>query len=367
MRRTPRVSIGLPVYNGANYLAKAIESVLCQSFDDFELIISDNASTDETANICRRYAAKDTRVRYMRQPDNFGAAPNFNAAFVAASGEYFRWHAHDDLLEPKYLERCVEALDRHADAVFSHSRTMLIDSSGAPIRVLPDQLPGASSARVSDRFRANLGTHNAVDYFGLFRRKIFEDSLPLRSYPGSDKLLLAELALRGRFVFVDEPLFLNRHHLNRYQKRIKWEDRARWFDTSTEVHIALPALRVWLDYADQMRRRVVEPSERRRCYLALAEYWTHRVHLRWLRQDIILALFGPNGTGYRRLRRALEDRISAHKNGGDGARPISRNIVRDSGAWPPRTRRPGVRLHVSAANLGRRESTPGQADSTGTN
>ena len=96
----PKISIGMPVYNGENYLAQALRAILSQTFTDFELIISDNASTDATQRICETFAAEDSRVRYFRNSRNIGIEPNFNAAFEPARGKYFMWTAHDDLLEP---------------------------------------------------------------------------------------------------------------------------------------------------------------------------------------------------------------------------------------------------------------------------
>ncbi len=126
----PRVTVGLPVYNGEKFLGEAIESVLDQTFEDFELVISDNASTDATEEICRDYAARDRRVRYARAPQNRGAAWNFNRAFELAGGEYFKWLAHDDVIGPRYLARTVEALDHDASLVLCHSQTGIIDGEG---------------------------------------------------------------------------------------------------------------------------------------------------------------------------------------------------------------------------------------------
>ena len=97
MTAVPRLTIGLPVYNGANYLAHSLDALLGQSFEDFELIISDNASTDDTPDICRRYEKQDSRVRYIRQPQNIGLAPNHNFTVELARGELFKWASHDDL------------------------------------------------------------------------------------------------------------------------------------------------------------------------------------------------------------------------------------------------------------------------------
>ena len=109
----PRLSIGLPVYNGENYLAESLDALLGQSFEDFELIISDNASTDGTAAISRRYERLDSRVRYVRQPRNVGLAPNHNIVVEQARGELFKWASHDDVYGRELLERCVVALDEN--------------------------------------------------------------------------------------------------------------------------------------------------------------------------------------------------------------------------------------------------------------
>src|SRR5687767_6137887 len=106
----PALSIGLPVYNGERYLREAIGSILSQDFTDFELIISDNASTDGTAAICAFYAARDARIRYHRSETNLGAAPNHRRVFELARAPFFKWAAHDDSGSPQLLERCVQTM-----------------------------------------------------------------------------------------------------------------------------------------------------------------------------------------------------------------------------------------------------------------
>ena len=128
--RIPRVSIGLPVYNGARYLHCALESLLAQSFDDFELVISDNASTDSTAEICKKFASADSRIRYYRQSENLGAAGNFNQAFKLSRAEYFTWAASDDVRHRTYLEKCVNLLDRQPELLWCHSLSSHIGPDG---------------------------------------------------------------------------------------------------------------------------------------------------------------------------------------------------------------------------------------------
>lgn len=250
----PRVSIGLPVYNGAKYICAAIESVLNQTFTDFELLIADNASTDDTEAICREYAAKDSRIRYYRNPENLGAAPNFNLAFEQSVAPYFRWHAHDDLIAPTYLEKCVPVLDNHPDVVLVHTRTRLIDENGQTIH-FPTRPDGSAagemitpdgrkyvygldpatrkldSPRADERFRSViLRTHWSYEIFGLVRREALARGGLQESFYGTDKVILAELSTQGRIIILDDDLFWNRRHPEQSasiadpQKRDMWNN-----------------------------------------------------------------------------------------------------------------------------------------------
>jgi glycosyltransferase involved in cell wall biosynthesis len=111
-KSNPKVSIGLPVYNGENFIREAIDSILGQIFCDFELIISDNASSDGTEEICRSYAGRDQRVRYYRNEENIGSSGNYTRVFLLAKGKYFKWTAHDDICKPDFIEKCIEVLDK---------------------------------------------------------------------------------------------------------------------------------------------------------------------------------------------------------------------------------------------------------------
>ena len=136
MSAVPRLSIGLPVYNGAGLISESIEALLGQSYEDFELIISDNASTDGTGDICRGYAKRDPRIRYIRQPQNIGLNPNHNFVVRQARGELFKMASHDDLYARDLLKRCIDALDEKPEAVLAHAREARIDKSGNVTEVL---------------------------------------------------------------------------------------------------------------------------------------------------------------------------------------------------------------------------------------
>ena len=207
----PMVSIGMPLYNAERFAREAIDSILSQTFTDFELIMSDNASTDATATICQAYAVEDPRVCFVRNQRNLGAARNFNAVFALSSGPYFKWAAADDMCYPTFLERCVEVLERHPDAVIAYPRTQVIDDEGTPLEVGRDTLR-LDSADVRDRFTDTLSPLRYTNYpfYGLIRRGALERTRLMVEYLAADRCLLAELSLSGRFVEIDETLFCRR-------------------------------------------------------------------------------------------------------------------------------------------------------------
>src|SRR4029434_7870788 len=129
-RNVELLSIGMPVYNGGQYLASALESLLNQDSPRLELIVSDNASTDDTEDICRRFVRKDSPITFRRNETNVGAAANFNAVFELSRGHYFMWAAHDDLWHPTYARRCVEMLKQDADIVLCSSDVNFVDECG---------------------------------------------------------------------------------------------------------------------------------------------------------------------------------------------------------------------------------------------
>lgn len=240
----PRVSLALPVYNGEKFIAKAIDSILAQSYRDFELIIVDNASTDSTERICREFAASDGRVRYVRNERNLGAAPNFNKGFELSSGEYFKWCACDDYLSPNFLSECVSALDLRPDAALAYGTTKTVDESGDIIPLIGSMAPdmdGASPARRFYNVLTEVGT--CYEIFGLFRRDILERTTLQRDYYGSDHSLLAEVALLGAYVHVPEAIFYNREHQDRSINMSDTVARVLWQDTSAKKKYSLEHLR----------------------------------------------------------------------------------------------------------------------------
>lgn len=208
--RIPEVSVGLPVYNGELYLAEAVQSICAQTFTDFELIISDNASTDRTAQICAELASQDARIRYVRQPRNIGAVRNWDFVAYAASGKFFKWASANDRCHPTMLTKCVDALRREDAAVLCYGRTCLIDGRGQETGLYDSDL-SFQDVRASDRFiavRSKMGLNNAQS--GLIRLETLKQARRGRLYPGGDMILMAELVLRGTFVLLPEVLFYRR-------------------------------------------------------------------------------------------------------------------------------------------------------------
>lgn len=271
---SPRVSIGLPVYNGETYLGLAIDSILVQTFTDFELVICDNCSTDRTQEICERYAKQDERVRYYRNPKNLGAGPNYDRTFELSTGEYFKWMAHDDLIGPEFLEKCVAALDADPEAVLCHARVELIDAEGEVTASYDPGLSDSMSNRLSDRFSAVIiPVHMGTDFFGVIRRTALEGSPLHGKYPGSDQTLLAVLALRGRYLLIQEHLFQNRAHAARYSDGVSYKDRAEWFAAENKNKTVYALWTQYREYCREVRRHQMSGGDRARCYWHLFRWW----------------------------------------------------------------------------------------------
>ncbi len=273
----PQVSLGLPIFNGERYVREAVDSVLRQSFEDFELVICDNASTDSTPEICREYAARDERVRLVANDENIGAAPNFNKVFELCGGDYFKWVAHDDTLAPDFLGECVKVLDADAGVVLCHSEVQFIGSDGEFVRDYDAKLEHIGSERARLRFRdmISLG-HWCIDVFGLIRRDVLARTPLIASYLGSDRNLLAELALHGRFHRVPRVLFFSREHADRSIRSHESEDdRAAWFDPALKEKKESAHRRRLVEYARSVRRVPLSIGERLGCYAALVG-WVRR-------------------------------------------------------------------------------------------
>jgi glycosyltransferase involved in cell wall biosynthesis len=280
MNAAPRLSIGLAVYNGENYLAESLDALLGQTYEDFELIISDNASTDGTADICRRYGKKDSRIRYVRQPRNIGLAPNHNFVFGQARGELFKWASHDDLYAPDLLHRCVDALDEHPHVVLAHSWTAIVDDSGAVVTMLEYPLVTAS-LRGPERFRSMLFANGGDDVYGVMRADVLRRTALHGSHHHADRTITTEIALQGPFYQVPDWLYFRRDHPEREERACPTlRTRCANMDPRRADRLRHPAVRLYgeyiLAYVWAIRRAPLSAADRRECYRYLAQWVASR-------------------------------------------------------------------------------------------
>lgn len=264
--RPPRLTIGLPVYNGEAYLEQALDCILGQTYRDFVLILSDNASTDRTRAICEAAQARDSRVRYVRQERNLGASANFNFVFRASETELFKWAAHDDLMHPDFLRRVVELLDASPRAAVANSWCDRIDGASRVIgnfdnqRTLLDPRP---SRRLAAMFR--LGYPSAI--WGVMRRADLLRTRLFESHLGSDWNLLAELLLMGELALVPEYLMSVRDHRGAFSFGLQGEPkrvRLRWFDPAARSP-AVGAARSLLRFTQAPVRHRLPAAESAAC------------------------------------------------------------------------------------------------------
>jgi glycosyltransferase involved in cell wall biosynthesis len=275
----PLVSIGLPIYNGEKFLREALDSLLSQTFENFELIISDNASTDKTEEICRKYADKDRRIRYYRNEENIGAARNFNRVFEISTGKYFKWAAHDDICAPNFIADCVEVLDREDSVVLCYTDVQLINEDGTCIDSNLGYEPLELDA-LDPQKRFDDVLSRAIwcfEVFGLMRADVLKKTSLIGKYFGSDKVLLAELSLLGQFRGVDQKLFFRRIHAEQ-ATLMNVREKYTWIDPYSGKIIPFQ-LKALIGYLFAVEKAPLNFSEKLYCYLSVlklvlkAEKW----------------------------------------------------------------------------------------------
>lgn len=285
-----RVSIGMPVFNGERYLSLAIDSLLNQTFTDFDVLISDNCSTDRTIEIAEQYAATDDRIRIIRQDQNLGAIKNFNFVFENTDAKYFKWAAADDICQPEYLEKCVAALDDRPDAVWSHSHSDKIDSSGISLiaqlegdKSLLQEIDGewtwkgfprdaydsnSAATRFSDVL---LGTTWCVDSYGLIRRSALEKTRLFIDTYGAEKVLMAELSLLGKYAHVPQILFAQRIHEEASSAIVNHKEQQKYVGSKSKGFIRT-RLGLFFAHFKSVNRHRLGFVQKSKAYLALLRY-----------------------------------------------------------------------------------------------
>ncbi|MCF2150594.1 glycosyltransferase [Desmonostoc muscorum LEGE 12446] len=286
----PRLSVGLPVYNGEKFLQQAIDSLLAQTFEDFELIISDNASTDKTEEICRAYAKQDQRVRYYRNDHNIGCAGNFNRVLELSSGEYFKWAAYDDLHAPDFISKCIEVLEQDPTIILCHTQVYFIDEQGKFLQNYDIKLK-TDSLKPHDRFHELLTKHLCYQCYGVIRASALKKIPPMGGYGNADGILLSRLGLLGRFYEIPEYLFFARSHPQQSMSMFfpnyllltnnnqassfsvlpDFYAYAVWFDSANKGKILFPHWRILWEYFLSIWRSPLSLYERLSCHRSLQQ------------------------------------------------------------------------------------------------
>jgi glycosyltransferase involved in cell wall biosynthesis len=287
----PLVSIGVPVYNGERYLARALDSLLAQTLTDFELIISDNASTDRTASICQEYVRRDPRVRYVRQPVNIGAPRNWNAVVHEARGTFFKWASASDYCAPVMLERCVATMRADPGIVLCQGLTQLVDGNEQPIEVYGGDVVFCD-ARPSDRF-ARVATLMALNnaQCGVIRLDALRRTRLDRLYPSGDMALMAELALNGKFQVLPEVLLFRRQSTATFSSMLTPLEVQRLFNPNAKTPMTFLRARRHLDNMRSIARARIPVIEKLRAYRSVFRLvrWDRghlaRELLAWIRKE----------------------------------------------------------------------------------
>jgi glycosyltransferase involved in cell wall biosynthesis len=264
------------VYNGQDFVADAIQCVLAQTVSDFELIISDNDSTDQTVSICRQFAAIDPRIRVHCNDRNLGVAPNYNRVFELSSGRYFKWITHDDLFAPTFVETCLDALQSDDRAVLTFPSFGFVDASGRRIRsqnVSDLSVTGATAALRVKRLMTLEGVGEDIYWcqYGLMRRETLQGTSLMGPYNGSDQTLLLELALKGELKQVPGELFQRREHAAASTLRTKWTtlDRASFVFAGDQRSIVFPYFRMLKEHLACLLAFRMPIRERVSCSIAV--------------------------------------------------------------------------------------------------
>jgi glycosyltransferase involved in cell wall biosynthesis len=287
----------MPVFNGEKYLKSALDSILAQTYQNFELIISDNASTDKTRHICQEYAKRDGRIHYYRNKVNLGAAWNFNRVFNLSSGVYFKWAAYDDVIAPEFLSKCVSVLDKDSSIVLCHSKTARIDENGMVVGAY-DSATKTDSLKPHERLGEVLRRKGFPwMIFGVMRANALSMTPLLRDYIGSDWNLLAEISLIGRIYEIPEYLFFRRDHPDaytrkHYSKRITANYRKEsvwWKGNKRMVCVISPNLRNCLEFLKSVRRAPIRWYEQWLCYKEITR-WFYTEGWRLMKWDVACAL-----------------------------------------------------------------------------
>jgi glycosyltransferase involved in cell wall biosynthesis len=206
------VTIGVPVYNGARYLRQCVDSLLSQTFGDFVLLISDNASTDGTREIAESYVKLDARVRYYRHSSNVGMYGNYEHLMRSADTRYLKIANADDFWAPTMIADAVSRLESDASIALCYPLMTKVDADGRPTEQYDYRLHLVEDDPAV-RFRRVLTEIRLINHLtGVIRTEAIRRTLPIPRITGFDRTLVAELSLYGKIFQLDEYHYFRRFH-----------------------------------------------------------------------------------------------------------------------------------------------------------
>ena len=290
----PLVSIGLPVFNGEDFLENALDSILNQTYKNIEVIVCDNASTDRTSSIISAYLKNDDRIKYHRQEINIGAAGNYNRTFELSKGKYFKWAAHDDVMHENYIEQCVQTLESDPSTSLVQSLVGQIDENGIVTTHVYTGIDDIFSddTSICAQYRILMQKRGAwVRIFGVIRSDILKNTPLIDKYVGSDLTLLGELGLNGKVKDLDTVLFWRREH-SRTSTRGEFKARRKrlvWFDSKKNSNsISLPEWKLTWEIFRSITRQSIPLKNKIYCFRVISgRMWIKK---RLLAQDVFYTI-----------------------------------------------------------------------------
>lgn len=271
---SPKVSILIPVYNGGHFLAECLDSVLAQDFPDMEILMADDGSTDGSSGLMERYAAKDRRIRWWKNPRNLGLAANFNCCLAAARGEYVKFVLQDDkLVSPAAVRLMAGALDADAEVALVASASQLLDGESRVTEIRDEFKPGtmAGVKTVRDCFKQSVVNHIGEPTVVMFRRALAGRGFNPRYKQLVDLEMWIHLLAERRFAYLSEPLCAFRQHaaqqtkVNRRQIPTGTEEvmlltecrRQSWFPQAVTRRLLFANIRIFRQMRDEPAKALV--------------------------------------------------------------------------------------------------------------
>ena len=273
--QAPCISIGLPVYNGERFISEAIQCVLNQTFSDWELVICDNSSTDRTVEICHQFAERDSRIRVHQNTRNMGVCFNYSEVFRLSRGRYFKWMAHDDLFAPRFIEACIQELEKDESVVLAFTKMCYVDAKGQLLRRQTSEL-SVTGSTVESRAKQFLeSAAQSTDFlwlaYGVVRQEVLQQSGSMGLYAGSDHVMLFRIALRGRIEQIEEEMFFRREHseASTCKRGSTVRERAKFAYADDNRRLVLPWCRMLKEHMDSAMKAPVPLRSKLACTSAV--------------------------------------------------------------------------------------------------